>query len=132
MDIKRVKYLVVIRTLVIRLIFYALGLLLLAFAAKGWVLYLCVIPYCLGGLSGPAMQGIASEKVAKNEQGELQGAFAILNSISLIIGPLLFGYVFFFFTKKASSVYFPGAPYLLAAVLMLVSTFISIRAFKRN
>jgi len=120
------------KNIIAGLIFYALGLLLLAFAARGWVLYLCVIPYCLGGLSGPAMQGIASEKVAVNEQGELQGAFAILNSISLIIGPLLFGYVFFFFTKKASSVYFPGAPYLLAAILMLVSTFISIRVFKRS
>jgi len=119
------------KNIIAGLIFYALGLLLLAFAAKGWVLYLCVIPYCLGGLSGPAMQGIASDQVAINEQGELQGAFAILNSISLIIGPLLFGYVFFFFTKKESSVYFPGAPYLLAAVLMLISTFISIRVFKR-
>jgi DHA1 family tetracycline resistance protein-like MFS transporter len=120
------------KNIIAGLIFYAIGLLLLAFAARGWVLYLCVIPYCLGGLSGPAMQGIASEKVAVNEQGELQGAFAILNSISLIIGPLLFGYVFFFFTKKATSVYFPGAPYLLAAILMLVSTFISIRVFKRS
>ncbi|HZY40327.1 MAG TPA: TCR/Tet family MFS transporter [Mucilaginibacter sp.] len=119
------------KNIIAGLIFYALGLIFLAFASMGWMLYLCVIPYCLGGLSGPAMQGIASEKVAKNEQGELQGAFSILNSISLIIGPLLFSYVFFFFTKKASSVYFPGAPYLLAAALMLLSTFISIRAFKR-
>jgi DHA1 family tetracycline resistance protein-like MFS transporter len=120
------------KNIIAGLIFYAVGLVFLAFAARGWMLYLCVIPYCLGGLSGPAMQGIASEKVAKNEQGELQGAFAILNSISLIIGPLLFSYVFFFFTKKESSVYFPGAPYLLAAALMLLSTFISVRAFKRR
>ncbi|MDR3693795.1 TCR/Tet family MFS transporter [Mucilaginibacter sp.] len=119
------------KNIIAGLIFYALGLLLIAIAGKGWMLYLCMIPYCLGGLSGPALQGLASEKVAKNEQGELQGAFAILNSISLIIGPLLFSYVFFFFTKKGSDVYYPGAPYLLGAILMLVSTFIAIRSFKR-
>lgn len=113
------------------LIFYAAGLLFIAFAGRGWMLYLCMIPYCLGGLSGPALQGLASEKVAKNEQGELQGAFAILNSISLIIGPLLFSYVFFFFTKKGSHVYFAGAPYLLGAALMLISTFIIARSFKK-
>ena len=86
------------KNIIAGLIFYAVGLLFIAFANKGWMLYLCMIPYCLGGLSGPAMQGFASEKVAVNEQGDLQGAFAILQSISLIIGPLVFSYVFFFFT----------------------------------
>src|SRR5471030_2638547 len=58
------------KNIIAGLIFYAVGLVLIAIAGKGWMLYLCMIPYCLGGLSGPAMQGIASEKVAKNEQGE--------------------------------------------------------------
>jgi len=119
------------KNIIAGLLFYAAGLLLIAFATKGWMLYLFMVPYCLGGLSGPALQGLATEKVAKNEQGELQGAFSILNSVSLIIGPLLFSYVFFFFTKKGSAVYFPGSPYLLAAVLMLISTFITVRSFKK-
>jgi DHA1 family tetracycline resistance protein-like MFS transporter len=120
------------KNIVAGLIFYAIGLLAIAFAGKGWMLYLCMVPYCLGGLSGPALQGLASEHVAKNEQGELQGAFAILNSISLIIGPLLFSYVFFFFTKKGSEVYFPGSPYLLGAALMLISIVMVIRSFKKD
>jgi DHA1 family tetracycline resistance protein-like MFS transporter len=120
------------KNIIAGLIFYGVGLLLIAFAGRGWMLYLCMIPYCLGGLSGPALQGMASQKVAGNEQGELQGAFAILNSISLIIGPLVFSYVFFFFTKKGSAVYFPGAPYLLACVLTIISTFIVIWTFNRR
>ena len=120
------------KNIIAGLIFYAVGLTLIAFATRGWMMYLFVIPYCLGGISGPALQGLASAKVAQNEQGELQGAFAILNSLSLIIGPFVFSYVFFYFTRtRSSSVYFPGAPYLLAAVLMVISTFISIRSFKR-
>ncbi|HZX59180.1 MAG TPA: hypothetical protein VFE54_10650, partial [Mucilaginibacter sp.] len=58
--------------------------------------------------------------------------FAILNSISLIIGPLLFSYVFFFFTKKGSTVYYPGMPYLLGSALMLVSILMAVRSFKKN
>lgn len=113
------------------LIFYAIGLALIAFASQGWMIYLCMIPYCLGGLSGPALQGIATDEVAKNEQGELQGAFAILNSISLVIGPLVLSYVFFFFTKSPRTIHFPGAPYLLASLLMLISTVIAVRSFKK-
>ncbi|HVW13866.1 MAG TPA: TCR/Tet family MFS transporter [Mucilaginibacter sp.] len=120
------------RNIVWGLIFYAVGLLAIAIANQGWMLYLCMVPYCLGGLSGPALQGLASAQVARNEQGELQGAFAILNSISLIVGPLLFSYVFFFFTKQGSSVYFPGAPYLLGAVLMLVSTVLVVKDFRKR
>ncbi len=119
------------KNIIAGLIFYAIGLLLIAFASRGWMLYLCMVPYCLGGLSGPALQSLATDKIAKNEQGELQGAFAILNSISLIVGPLLLGFVFFFFTQKIAHVYFPGAPYLLASILMIISTFIAIRSFKR-
>ena len=113
------------------IIFYAIGLTLIAFATQGWMVYLFMIPYCLGGISGPALQGYATNTVAKNEQGELQGAFAILNSISLIVGPLLLSYVFFFFTKSPKTIHFPGAPYLLASILMLISTVIAVRSFKK-
>jgi MFS transporter, DHA1 family, tetracycline resistance protein len=118
------------KNIVAGLICYAVGLILIAIVGKGWMMYFVMIPYCLGGISGPALQGFASAKVAPNEQGELQGAFAILNSLSLIVGPFIFSYIFYYFTKAHSSVYFPGAPYLAAAFLMIVSTFITIRGFK--
>lgn len=120
------------KNIIAGLIFYALGLLLISFANQGWMMYVFMVPYCLGGISGPALQGMATEKVPSNEQGELQGAFAILNSISLIIGPLLLSYVFFFFTKKIDGVYFPGAPYLLSSILMLISTIIAVRSFRKT
>ena len=119
------------KNIITGLIFYAIGLVLIAFASSGWMMYLYIIPYCIGGISGPALQGLATGKVASNEQGELQGAITILNSISVIIGPLLFSYVFFFFTIKGSAVYFPGAPYLLAALFMIISIFIAAKSFKK-
>ena len=119
------------KNIIAGLIFYAIGLTLIAFATQGWMMYLFMIPYCLGGISGPAMQGLVTGKVAKNEQGELQGAITIISSISVIIGPLIFGYVFSYFTHKNSLVYFPGGAYLLGAVLMLISTFLAIRSFRK-
>ncbi len=88
------------RNITAGLIFYAIGLTLIAFVNRGWLMYVYMIPYCLGGISGPALQGLATGKVAPNEQGELQGAITILNSISVIVGPLVFSYIFFFFTQK--------------------------------
>ena len=120
------------KNIITGLIFYAIGLVLIAFASRGWMMYLYIIPYCIGGISGPAIQGLATGKVGPNEQGELQGAITILNSISVIIGPLLFSYVFFFFTIKGSAVYFPGAPYLLAALFMLISISIAAKSFKKG
>jgi DHA1 family tetracycline resistance protein-like MFS transporter len=120
------------KNIVAGLILYAMGLAFIAFASQGWMMYLFMIPYCLGGISGPALQALTTDKVAKNEQGELQGAITIINSISVIIGPLIFSYIFYHFTDKQTSYYFPGAPYILAALLMLISTGIAIKNFKKT
>jgi len=118
------------KNIVAGIIFYAIGLTLIAFVNRGWLVYIFMIPYCLGGISGPALQGFATKKVAKNEQGELQGAITILNSISVIIGPFIFSFLFAHYTNKSTEVYFPGAPYLLAAVLMIISAFLAIKSFR--
>ena len=86
----------------------------------------------LGRYIWPGVQAWATNKVAKNEQGELQGALSIVNSLSVIVGPLLFSYVFYHFTEdKSSSYYFPGAPYILAALLMMIAVILVIRTFKK-
>jgi DHA1 family tetracycline resistance protein-like MFS transporter len=107
------------------LVFYFIGLVLIAFATHGWMVYLFMIPYCLGGISGPALQGLISSRVGATEQGELQGTLASINSITVIIGPLLMSQIFFHFTKKDTFFYFPGAPYLFGALLVLISTVIA-------
>src|ERR1700743_453984 len=120
------------RTIIIGLISYGAGLTLIAFAVQGWQVYLYMIPYCFGGISGPALQGFITSKFAANEQGELQGGLTLLKSISLVFGPLLMGYSFKFFTHKESSVYFPGSPYILGTLLMLISILLVVRSFKKD
>lgn len=36
----------------------------------GWMMFAFLVPYCLGGIAGPALQGIISNQVPANEQGE--------------------------------------------------------------
>ena len=104
---------------------YAVGLLLFAFATHTWMMFAFLVPYCLGGIAGPAMQSIISGQVPANEQGELQGALTSLMSVTSIIGPLVMTHLFAYFTEGNAPVRFPGAPFLLGAVLSLLSAVLS-------
>ena len=113
------------KSVYVGLTLYALGLLLFAFASQTWMMFVFLIPYCFGGIAGPALQSIISGQVPSNEQGELQGALTSLMSLTSIVGPLVMTYLFAYFTKNNAPVHFAGAPFLLGAVLMLVSAVIS-------
>ncbi len=114
----------------IGLLLYALGMALFAFAGASWMMFVFLIPYCLGGICGPALQGIISGQVPPNEQGELQGALTSLISVTSIIGPLLMNNLFYFFSRKGAPVYFPGAPFIAGAVLFLVSALLAAKTLK--
>lgn len=116
------------KSVYIGLAFYSLGLLLFAFAASTWMMFVFLIPYCLGGIAGPALQSIISGNVPSNEQGELQGALTSLISLTSIIGPPMMTNLFAYFTTPEAPVYFPGASFLLGSVFMMLSLIWSYRA----
>ena len=68
--------------------------------------------------------------VPANEQGELQGSLTSIISITSIVGPLVMSNFFDFFTGPIAPFYFPGAPFMLAAVLMLLSCFFAYKALR--
>jgi len=113
---------------------YALGLTLFAFATQGWMMFLFLVPYCLGGISGPALQAIISLHVPKNEQGELQGSLTGLQSLTTIIGPpMMIGLTSYFSIKNdPNHIYFPGAAFLLGAIFMLLSAIIAYWVLKHD
>ncbi len=120
------------KSLYIGLLLYSIGMVLFAFATQGWMMFAFCTIYCLGGIAGPAIQGIISSHVPSNEQGELQGALTSLMSATSIVGPLLMTNLFSFFTRPTAPVYFPGAPFLMGAVLFLASTILSYRSLKAD
>jgi len=111
-------------------ILYVIGMLLFAFANQGWMMFAILIPYCLGGLGGPALQGIISNQVPANEQGELQGALTSLMSVTSFIGPLMMNNLFAYFTGKSAPFIFPGMPFILGAVLITIAIFFAIPSLK--
>ncbi len=115
------------RSLYLGFAFYALGLLLFAFASKGWMMFAFCIPYCLGGIAGPALQGIISGQVPKNAQGELQGALTSLISVTSIIGPPLMTGIFYYFTRPERAIHFPGSAFFLGSILIIISTLLAYR-----
>lgn len=109
---------------------YTIGLILFGLASQSWMMFAFLIPYCLGGISGPGLQAIISGSVPANEQGELQGSLTSIISITSIVGPLVMSNLFAFFTGPIAPFYFPGAPFMLAAVLMLLSCFFAYKALR--
>jgi DHA1 family tetracycline resistance protein-like MFS transporter len=119
------------RSVYVGLGLYALGYFLYAYATQTWMMFVITVPYCLGGIAGPALQGIISTQVPSNEQGELQGALTSLMSVTSIIGPPLMTNIFYYFTRAETTVYMPGAPMLMGAVLTVISALLARRSLKR-
>src|SRR5690606_25852685 len=95
------------------------------------MMYAFIIPYCLGGIAGPALQGMLSSRVPSNEQGELQGIMASMMSLSAIVGPLLMTNLFSHFTRPNPLGYLPGAPFLAAAVLTSIGLMLCMRSLRK-
>ncbi len=111
---------------------YTLGLILFAFATQSWMMFAFLVPYCLGGICGPSLQSVISGHVPSNQQGELQGALTSLMSLTTIIGPLIMNSTFSYFTTSKAPFYFPGIHFLIGAICMLLSIWITYRVLSRE
>ncbi|UOR06606.1 TCR/Tet family MFS transporter [Hymenobacter aerilatus] len=109
-------------------ILYVVGFICFAFASQSWMMFAAMVPYCLGGIAGPALQGIISGQVPDNQQGELQGGLTSLVSATAIVGPPFMTNLFSYFTSDKAPVLFPGAPFLAGAVLIVISVLLAARS----
>ena len=90
------------------------------------------VPLSLGGLCGPALQGIMTNQIPDNEQGEFQGGITSLISLTSIIGPLLMTNLFSLFTSNKNLIYFPGAPFLLAAIISTLGLIVAVKFLNKS
>ena len=105
-----------VRTATISLMFSLPAYLVFAFAGSTWAMLFGIVLGTMGGFAFPAMQSIMTRRVSEDAQGELQGAIASMISATSIIGPVIMTNVFGTFSDPQGS-YFPGAPFILAAVI---------------
>lgn len=108
------------RTLIAGLVCGAVGMAIYGLAPTGLIFWAGVPVMAFWGLSGPAALGLMSRLVGPSEQGQLQGANTSLASLSSLVGPALFSLTFAYFIVPPGSPW-PGAPFLLAGLLLLAA-----------
>lgn len=109
-----------------------IGFLGFSLASRGWMMFVMIVPFALGGIAGASLKSIITAEFPANEQGELQGSLTSILSVSTIIGPLFMTHLFSFFSEKSAPVYFPGAPFAAAAVLLGISLFLAYHSYKKT
>jgi DHA1 family tetracycline resistance protein-like MFS transporter len=129
------------RTLLLGLSCGAFGFSVYGIAPEGWIFCLGIPVMAFWGLAGPANQALMTRHISSSEQGQLQGAIAGINSMTGMIGPTLFTQTFAFFigsnpslspqhSALSTSVEFPGAPFVLASLMLLSAAAIAWRTTK--
>src|SRR5690606_30117781 len=103
------------------------GFVVYAFAPSGWIFLLGLPVSALWAMASPACQALITRQVDADMQGRIQGALMSLVSVAGIIAPISFASVFGLFIGERAPVAFPGAPWLLAAMLLAVAVLIAWR-----
>jgi DHA1 family tetracycline resistance protein-like MFS transporter len=115
------------RALVLGLACGAAGFLIFGMAPTGPLSWLGIPVMALWGVSGAALQALTTQLVKPEQQGQLQGATTSVQSVSQLLGPFLFTLTFAYFIGAQAPVKLPGAPFLLAAALLLLALVIAVR-----
>jgi len=115
------------RAMAVGLTFGAAGFAIYGLARSGPIFWIGVPVMALWGIATPSVQTLMTRLVDATEQGRLQGALASLTGLASLIGPSVFTQTFAVFISARADWAFPGAPFLLAAVLVLAAMLLAWR-----
>ena len=107
-----------------------LGFLIFGLAPTGMLSWLGIPAMALWGVSGAAIQALMTRLVPADRQGQLQGATSSVQSMAQLAGPFLFTLTFAYFIGATAPVHLPGAPFLLASMLLVVALAIALRTIR--
>jgi DHA1 family tetracycline resistance protein-like MFS transporter len=110
------------------LLFGIVGFGAFALAPTPFWMWAALPVFALMGLFGPGLQSLMSKRVAAHEQGKLQGANGSITSIAGLIGPGLFTLTFAHFIDKGRAWTLPGAPFFIAAILLVLALLLALQA----
>ena len=108
-------------TAVLGIVFEGLACVMLAVVTSGPLALILTPIASLGAVAMPALQGMLSRRTGADAQGELQGVIASVHAMAAILSPLIMTTTFAAFTAEGARVFFPGAPFVLAALLLGLS-----------
>lgn len=108
-------------TAVFGMVMHLMTFLVYPFMTETWHVFAYMPISVFSAVAVPALQGLMSNSVNDNAQGELQGAMSSLTAVATIISPFVMTRVFSYFTGEQAPVYLPSAPFLLSAVSVVVA-----------
>ncbi|MCA8833961.1 MAG: TCR/Tet family MFS transporter [Proteobacteria bacterium] len=115
------------RTVVVGFCVASVTFCLYGVATQGWMAYAILPILGVSVIAHPALNGVVSQAVSDDAQGELQGVIASITAVAAIISPLVMSGVFSFFIREGAPIYLPGAPFFLAAGLQIITLVIFVR-----
>jgi DHA1 family tetracycline resistance protein-like MFS transporter len=108
------------------------GFVLYGLSTQGWMMLAVVVVTSLGGIAGPAIQGLVAGSVSPAEQGAVQGSLTSLMSLTAIFAPVIATQLFGICTGNGAPVELPGAPFFAGALFLMVALAAVLRAFRLN
>ncbi len=110
------------RTLMLAMAFAILALVGFGVAGKGWLVFALIPVAAVADMAPPIFTGLMSNRISEDRQGMLQGVITSMSSVSAMVAPLMFTWAFQLFARAdGPAPYFPGAPFLLAAILVVLT-----------
>ncbi len=109
------------RTMILGLTVGALGIACMGLAPDGFLFTLAMLPNALWGLAMPTLQSLMTQRVSESEQGQLQGANMSVASVAGILSPVFFGAVYTASVGEDAILPYPGAAFLIAALVLLAA-----------
>ena len=105
-------------TLIVAMIAAGIALVGVGFTSAIWAVVVFLPLAALSDMAPPLMTAFAANRVGEDEQGLVQGVIASLSSVSAVAAPLVLTAVFERFVND-EGIYFPGAPFLVGAILIV-------------
>lgn len=109
------------KTAVIGMTFGLVSFTITAFLTNGTIALMLNLLNGFSGMAIPAVNAMMSQRTPVNQQGELQGLNGSMSALAFLLAQLFYNNVLSFFTSEKAPVYFPGAPFLIAAALAAVT-----------
>lgn len=109
------------RTAQIAMAFGLVTFIMLASIANGWIILSFMLINGFSGMGLPAINAMMSRRMPVNQQGELQGFNGSLAALAIMFAQIVYNNVLSYYTGNAAPIYFPGAPFVIAAGLALIA-----------
>lgn len=95
--------------------------LVVAFLTNGTLALMLNVLNGFSGMAMPSVNAMMSMRTPADQQGELQGLTGSMSALAFLLAQLVYNNVLATFTASDAPVHFPGAPFIIAAVMGIFS-----------